>query len=128
MKSDKKVLYKKTWGASEDGVTVFTEKWIAVHETPCFYFCVREHSVSASLEFLKQHKLLKRVSKTSSRFAFDTEQKALDHLRFLKRKQLSHMERDTVLIKALLAATDKDLLNGSVPDTKNLVAEYYVFD
>ena len=138
MNNDKTIMYKKTWGASEDGVTVFTEKWIAVYETPCFYFCVSEFDAGMAhtfrskdetdLEYFKRNKMLKRISKINSRFAFDTEQKSLDHLRFLKRKQLAHMQRDTVLIGALLAASDEDLLNGCAPGTRGLVAEYYVFD
>ena len=63
--------------------------------------------------------------------AFDSEETALQHLRFLKRRQIQHLERDLKLAEAFLEAEDLES-NGYdgdlIPGTGDLVRFYYQFD
>ena len=79
----------------------------------------------------KQLKAIKRIAKNNSRFAFDSEDKALEHLKFMKRKQLGHLNRETKFIEEFLSCenltewrTDIKL----VPDSRDLVHTYLAFD
>lgn len=134
-----KVFYKKRLISGEEGLIVVTDRYTSVHETPCFHYCVlssrRMGAVlkckdETELQYYRRTKLLRRISKTSSRIAFSTEEKALEHLKLLKRKQLSHMERETKFIREFLAADtlEKDGRYSIVPGSQELVNEYYVFD
>lgn len=140
----KKIFYKKRLIPTECGLEVITDKWVSIHETPCFCFCVSNRSDKylqalkrkdeTDLTAAKRMKLLKRINKDNSRFAFDTEEKALEHLRFLKRKQLEHMKRDTAFIECFLECETFDQFNRRggevvlVPRSKALVNQHFVFD
>lgn len=135
-----KVFYKKRLFPVESGLAVTTEKWISIHETKCFHFCIHDrnlgfieylnHKGETGLQKARRLKLLKRVSKDCSRFAFETEDEALEHLRFLKRKQKVHMTRDLAFIERFLAA--ESLVSDSgmelVPNSKDLVGHHFIFD
>jgi hypothetical protein len=133
-------LYKKRLSPSEDGLEIITDKWVCIHETPCFYFCVPDRVVQTInalkrkdetiLAYAKRCKYLKRINKDNSRFAFTDEGAALEHLRLLKRKQLGHMKRDMEFIECFLAADDLEpgRYGEMVPDSKELVNSYFVFD
>lgn len=140
-----KTFYKMRITPDEDGLVVITDKWLSIHETPCFHYCIREHNkglMKITFNTIKGMPLqtakkkgirVKRISKDCSRFAFDTEEKAFEHLRFLKRKQLGHMKRDIKFLKLFLSeATGLDALEkglyATVPNTKELVHEHYAFD
>ena len=139
-----KVFYKKRLVPTEFGLEVITQKFVSIHETPCFHFCVLEHEKGflfamkqndeSELSAARRAKILKRISKDCSRFAFDTEEKALKHLRFLKRKQLSHIKRDAVFIEKFLESDELEkvqIYNGfrtQVPNSKGLVNNHFIFD
>jgi len=138
--STPKKFYKKRLVAEEDGLIVVTDSLISIHETRCFHFCMPEREVSnyrllkrrdeSLLDYAKRRKMLKRIDKQGSRIAFETEEKALDHLRFLKRKQLRHMERDKAFIETLLATENIDPCAQmfTIPDSRDLVHQHFVFD
>lgn len=143
-----KIFYKMRMAVSEGGLVILTEKWFSIHETPCFHYCVSEFgkgkwawssaAEGTPLQIAKHKNIpVKRVSKESGRFAFDTKGKAFDHLRFLKKKQLAHIERDREFISAFLIATDgkpnidrltSDGYSSPIPNTESLVNSHFVFD
>ena len=138
MAKNQKIFYKKELHPSENGLQIFTRKWICIHETECFCFCIPEYDQGfykvlklkgeTDLACARRRKILKRISKQNSRFAFDSEEKALEHLRFLKKKQLSHMRRDIKFLELFLATPDENMSGDLIPDSKDLVEEYFIFD
>lgn len=136
-----KVLYKKRLVPTEDGLEIFTEKWMPIKETSDFYMCVRDCDIGLLRVVKKKDeteykaatrlKKIKRISKTSGRFAFETEEKAVEHLRFLKARQLRHLKRDTAFIESFLAANSFQPLSKNtalVPESKELVHQFFIFD
>lgn len=136
-----KIFYRKRLAVEEEGLTVRTEEWISIHETRCFHFCVPKNSFhlitrlnrrgESALSYARRIKQLKRIDKRCSRFAFETQEQALDHLRMLKRRQLQHMERDRACIEAFLGADNFEtsrLGDALVPGSSDLVHEHYRFD
>ncbi len=134
-----KVFYKMRLVPAEEGLVIVTDQWVSMHETPCYHFCVPAgekrimhlfHSKDETdLAYAKRKKKLKRISKDNGRFAFDSKDKALEHLKFLKRKQLVHMKRDALFIEKFLSTPDVQLSkNHLIPESKDLVHEHYVFD
>lgn len=131
-----RVFYKARLISEEEGLEVWIDRYYCVKETPCFYFCVNEHNkwrVNSTVLPLK-NKQLKRIHKTSGRFAFDTEELAINHLQMLKRRQLRHMARETSFINAFLDCDElKSCPSGSrtiksIPNTRDLVWKYLRFD
>ena len=133
-------FYKKRLIPQGDGLIVWTEKFISVHETVCFHFCVTEYCFrlmfalkrknESPIQYGRRMKCLKRIAKSGSRIAFKSESEALDNLRFLKRKQLNHIKRDQIFIETFLACEELEQ-HGSeqrVPSSADLVREYYQFD
>lgn len=120
---------------TEDGLQVVTDKWVCVHETDCFYHCVPSWNEGLftvlGLKALRKRKQLKRIAKVNGRFAFDTKEKALEHLRFMKRRQLIHLKREQAFVEKFL---DTENLEGYrtdwmlVPGSKELVNKHFVFD
>lgn len=138
-KDGSKVFYKKVLIPADQGLEILTKIFISIRETPCFHYCmpkfeydmlrVLRRKDESTWDYAKRRKALKRISKSSSRFAFESEEQALKHLKFLKRKQLSHMKRDALFIERLLSTPDEQLSkNHLIPETKELVHEHYVFD
>lgn len=126
-----KLLYRMRLIPDEDGLQVITEEWACIHETDCFYHCVSGWNRHISLKTAKQLKCLKRISKGNSRFAFDTKEKALEHLKFLKRKQLRHLKREQEFINAFLSAEKLEECRSGwkrVPDSRDLVHKHLAFD
>lgn len=106
-----KILYKKYLGELEQGLTITTRRFVCVKETPCYWHCVEEFRLSILKSRLgdenivtsaRKIKALKMISKTSKRFAFETEQEALDYLVFIKKRQLGHIERTKAFINGFL--------------------------
>ncbi len=135
------IFYKKRLVAEEDGLLVVTDKLVSIHETPCFHFCIPEHDrrhievyrprEESELYYARRRKMLKRVSKKGSRIAFETEEKALEHLKMLKRKQLGHMKRESVFIEKFLSSEELEKAGrdrSRVPGSSQLVNEYFNFD
>ena len=137
---DETVFYKKRLTTEECGLVVVTDKFISIHETRCFHFCVPSHRLRTLKHFLQKDetliqrarrtKCLRRVSKQGSRIAFTTEEEALKHLKFLKKRQLSHMKRETRFVSKFLETDDLEEYgpNHRVPDSEELVREYCVFE
>lgn len=142
-----RVFYKMRLYPSEIGLYVSTEKWHLIHETDCFYFVIPEWALyltkinidegKSLYQHLKGRTKIKRFGKGAGRFAFDTKEQAFQHLKFLKRKQLRHLERDMAMVKSFLKQTGEkelgDLETDSygdplLPNTKNLVEQYFTLD
>lgn len=146
-----KQFYKMRIVPDSKGLCVITEIFISIHETPCFHYCVRAYDKGSfnsvlmnknetRLQYAKRENIkIYRIHKSGSRIAFETEKQAFEHLQFLKRKQIRHMERDIEFNRAFLKACKGvgDLLpdyssdicrHRTVPDTEDLVSRYYFFD
>lgn len=133
-----KVFYKKRLVTEHEGLVVWTDKWVSVRETDCLHFCVMEFAYNAFAKTYEQAKerncKMKRVLKSGSRFAFPTEAEALEHLKFLKRRQLSHMRREIKFIEAAVtffesgAPLEKSRGVEVLPGTQELVHEFVRFD
>lgn len=121
-----KIFYKARLIAEEDGLIVWIDKYYPIKETPCYYYCVDEFHNKINLK----NPPIKKIHKTSSRFAFDSKDKAIEHLRFMKRRQLKHMEREAAFINSFLDCDNlKSCYNGmEVPNTRELVSKYLRFD
>lgn len=87
-------------------------------------------TTETELQIAKRKKLLKRIAKGNSHFAFLTEEEALEHLRMLKRRQVMHMKRELAFIERFLEC--EKLSNHGiwllVPNSSELVGEYLMFD
>lgn len=150
-KSDDVLYYRAKLCADEDGLCVFFERYASVHETECFSFCVPEQDIPrvkglsnaehiSMLKAAKELKLMKRVHKSGGRFAFASKQDALNNLLFRKRRQIKHMLREIrfaeTLIDKVKQVEDLSLDTGLntisdwylVPQTKDLVREYIIFE
>jgi hypothetical protein len=132
----------------EEGLSIYVKKFISIHETPCFHYCVDEHEQQRATYLISSNKgnpvsILKekrlkvyRVAKSGSRIAFDDEQKAYENLLLLKRKQLGHLQRDIEFINTLINYGSNKLFEDiptigsfkTVPNTHELVHEHYSFD
>lgn len=135
-----KEFYKMRLIPTEEGLTVWTDTWISIHETPCFHYCIQEHNKSylsapmnihgkPNLQVAKGYRLkIKRVDKRASRFAFDTKEGAFKHLQFLKRKQLNHMKRDISFIERFLSDTSDGVPVELISNTVDLVNGHFIFD
>lgn len=146
--AEQKIYYKMTLAPTEDGLSIRVRRWVSIRETLCMDYCVPESELQGVqirsridnktlFEAAKNEKYCRRIHKTNSRIAFPTEQAALENLRFLKRRQLGHMERDQRFIQRFLDDTrEKDIDDfpadrwglRTLPDTDELVHEYYHFD
>jgi len=144
-----KEFYKCKLMPCEEGLSIYVQKYVSVHETPCFHFCIEDHHKGWLAKPLKKYKgesnikalkrmrvKIYRVAKQCSRIAFETEQEAYDQLLFLKRRQINHLKRDIEFLDNFINYGSKrkfkDIpFTGSfrtVPDTQELVREHYVFD
>lgn len=130
------VFYKNRLEPDERGLLVVTDEYVSIHETRCFHFCVLKsfrpylHNGETLLQAARRRKALKRIDKRRSRIAFKTKKEALDHLRFLKRRQLEHMKRNAAFINKFLECEDLEKYGPMqlVPDSNGLVSEFCVFD
>lgn len=132
-----KILYKAYASDSNEGIEVDFGEWRCIHETKRFWFCVSRYYQAdwytrlpneTELQLFKRVKVpIKKVHKESSRFAFETKEKAYKHLLFIKRKQIGHLERNLEMLKRFVeksASLDLADLNCTdrpcfvVPDSK----------
>lgn len=143
-----KKFYKMKMSFDPRGLSIFTEKYYLVHETECFYFVIPECQLwytqekrnegESLYEFLKRKNVkVKKFRKNSGRFAFETKESAFRHLKFLKRKQLSHLKRDLEIVNLFIEKvgdkTYSEVSEGKpghpiIHDTENLVNSHYIFD
>ncbi|SEG21752.1 hypothetical protein [Marinobacterium lutimaris] len=146
-----KIYYKMTLAPAEEGMTITTKKFVSIHETPCFHYCVlerdrgfaelvingKQYSGTPLTRLKKCHIRVFRIDKVNSRIAFPTEQKAYEHLLFLKRKHIANMKRDMALVTAFLEESEGKQLDDFekndwgwpyAPGTQDLVHQHYAFD
>lgn len=156
-----KTYYKARIGYQHEGTAITFEEYISVHETNGYAWCLpkwhHEQLCNTVIYTRKPDesplqqakriwpKFLKRVSKGNSRFAFSTKEEAFKQLKFLKQRQLRHLQRDLDLLTdslnklgdkpldSLLTEQNKtpDYLNQDsfvIPDTAGLVNRYFAFD
>lgn len=155
---NEKLFYKMRLVAEEEGLQVQTETFILIHETPCFWFATNERNRGffikalmndgeTPIQFAKRKKIkVHKFEKGGSRFAFETQQEAYKHLKWMKRRQLRHIERQALFIKEFLEKSSENYNdlpthkyheswpNGAVgipsktiPDTRELVHEHLTF-
>jgi hypothetical protein len=111
-----KDYFKITHCYDENGAVLVCDKYIQIHETPCFSFCLyeRDYNRLINIKSLHEERLIdkakrigtfriKRIHKINSRFAFDTKQKAFDNFLYLKELQIGHMERNIAILTPLLS-------------------------
>lgn len=119
-----KIFYKMHVELDTD-IIIRTDKYVSIHETPCFHYCIPEfmsslmsqESLDNETDLKKAKRLnlnVKRISKDSSRFAFDTKEKAFEHLKLLKRKQIEHLQRNLKLMTMFIKKTDNKGLDSLV--------------
>lgn len=145
-----KIYYRASLIAEEEGLTVLFEKWKPFRESECYAWCCDEYSHKTAVDIcsssnspikdVKASIRVKRIDKNNSRFAQETHQLALDGLRYRKKCQIKHLERELEFAKAFLAQNDEDLKlepvnadfswNDSmkVSGTYDLVHSHFVFD
>lgn len=141
-----KIFYKFAIEAHEEGLAVGMRRFISIHETPCYCYCLAEfqhHLMNCHLsnkkpketmlQFAKRDgRPVKRIAKSGGRFAFQTQEEALERLKYLKRKQVKHMERELAFLNRFLEVDPalSDLERKSdfymlIPGTAELVGQYY---
>ena len=143
-----KEFYQIKLSPSEDGICLWLNKFYSFHETPCYHYCMGEwqrnlvapHFVNKGEtipQSLKRRGVkFIRIHKTCSRKAFDTKEKAYANFIFLKKRHLAHLERDIIMIKAVLDFHQKntfdDLTDDGhsliVPCTRDIVLSNFQFD
>jgi len=128
-----KTFYKARLYPSESGLLVTFSKFYMIRETPCFYMCVSEMDKwrISTKSLPLTNKNIKRIHKTRGRFAFETKELAIEHLRMLKRKQIVHMNREIAFNECFLACENlpgEDGYGVNVPNSKALVSEFVAFD
>lgn len=142
-----KKFYKMKLIPTEVGLSIWTNTYYSVHETPCYYFCVTDWQITsipphlrgtkAGYDMLKNGQVkFKRVAKINSRIAFETKELAYDNLVYLKKMQLIHLNRDIKLIGAFVSFNKDNGLADLpkcheqlfVPNTSDLVNEHYSFN
>ncbi len=134
-----KEYFKITHCYDENGAVLVCDKYVQIHETQCFSFCLyeRDYNRLINIKSLNEERLIdkvkrigtfkiKRIHKINSRFAFDTKQKAFDKFLYLKELQIGHMERNTAILKALLAALDgKEFEKLNAYDSEDPIASQW---
>lgn len=139
-----KEFYRKRIIATESGLEIITETWHPIRETECINFCVSSHHIkmfnraAAQGEKITARALAKRmgfpvkqIHKAYSRFAFDTQAKAFDHMVFLQKRRLGHLERDLGLTSVFLSSANLGFTTVDstvVPESHDLVHQHYNFD
>jgi hypothetical protein len=124
-------FYKMYLSYAEDGLMVHTQEWYSVHETPYYHFCVIKWDKHLSYEEAKERKLIKKVAKIGSRFAFSTPAMAMSHLKMLKGRQIMHLERTLMFLKVFLNTVVEIPQKEGVSyikDTGALVRSFISFD
>jgi len=137
------IFYKMSLEATEEGLAIFTRRYVSIRETEQMHFCVSEHdhkrlSVTKDKSAFAKELGLKiyRVHKRGSRIADATEQQAFEQLKIRKKRQIIHLMRNLAIVERFVADTEgKDLDSfpddGSLrvlPETSRLVNTHYRFD
>jgi hypothetical protein len=112
-----KTYYRAMLQYSESGAYVDMTKWSVVYETKCYVYCVPEYvnfsegsfydsqrkGLETNYQLAKRMNIrLHKIHKESSRFAFDTEEKAFQRLKFIKHYHLRHLRHQLQLVESFL--------------------------
>lgn len=152
-----KEFYKMKLIPDERGLSVWTDTYLSIYETPCYHYCIHSRNKGffnsvhmndgeTPLQFAKRKKLtIKKIHKENSRFAFNTQELAFKHLRKMKKRQIDHLKRELAFIQTFLQKTTENGFyklqnyhltwqqNCGVPakiveGTEELVKEHFVFE
>lgn len=143
-----KVFYKMKLVPSELGLSIWTDTFYSVHETPCYHFCINEwqrgfaaaglvNEGETAFQSLKRRGVtLRRIAKQGSRVAFESREQAFKNLVYLKSRQLMHMKRDLEFLNRFLefskdnglADLEEKYTQLIVPETEDLVRGRFTFD
>ncbi len=144
-----KMFYSMKLFPAEYGMEIYKTTFYAFHETPCFYFCCDEFNLNRMNCYPKIDKEtqsqkakrsrvdIKRIAKTGSRIAFDTEEKAFNHMIFMKERQVTHLKKQLegldLSLNLLSGKRFKDLPKDAygstvIEGTQEFVSENYRFD
>jgi hypothetical protein len=139
------VFFRMTMQACEEGLAIFTKKFVSIKEAPQTHFCVDEYHYKI-LSAIKTGSLMKnakerhykiyRILKQGSRIASPTEEVAFSALRLRKYRQVRHLARDLAIVNKFLEITegksvDDFIARGiqrDIPETSEIVNEFYRFD
>lgn len=148
------VFYTMKLSVEEDGICIWTIKYISLKETRCMHFCVTESEYKTIKQFkdgrtllerAKHYRFIKirRINKKSnlngsSRIASETKEEALKQLLFIKKREISHLQHRFEVLSGFFAQTeDMNLLqliddksDGGrtvFPETHDLVHDHYSF-
>lgn len=124
------IYFKKSLGWEESGVaSIHTEVFRSIHESELVDFCVRDFQYESvrnvmeetgygPLQIYKRYPwiMVKRIYKNGSRFAFRDQKEALNHLLFLKRRHLSHLQTSVKLVSHFIKGYEKGLITENTVD------------
>tara|TARA_R110000765_G_scaffold238169_1_gene340853 strand:- start:356 stop:739 length:384 start_codon:yes stop_codon:yes gene_type:complete len=126
-----KIFYKMSLQQSTAGLEVRTDKYVSVHETECFHFCVHNYYNGLSYDKVKQRNIkVRRIDKRGSRFAFSTEKEAYANFLWLKKLQLNHLKRNIEKVNFFLSFEENKDLSGDfncglIPDSYKFSIQEY---
>ena len=132
-KKSGQVFYQLKLNPTESGISMWINEFISFHETPCYHYCLPEWmSYLAKPSFIEGKESMaqslkrrgvkfSRIHKTCSRKAFDTKEKAYANFIFLKKRHLAHLERDIIMIKAVLDFHQKNTFDDLTDDGHSLI-------
>lgn len=141
-----KIFYRAILESQENGLVVTMQKFVSIHETKCMHFCVAEHVLhwvtnwikdnETKIQVAKDRKLkIYRIHKFGSRIAQPTKQDAFLRLKFIKGKQLGHLQRSLRIVKCFLEQTAGKKLEDlkvcgrfyQIPESSPVVNELHRF-
>ena len=149
-----KEYYKFYSSIDEDGIQLYCKVFYSIHETPLFHFCAekhdklrfnfayRGHEKTHPITFAKSRLIkIKKISKESSRFAFNTKDEAFEHFKWMKNLQVNHIKRKLREVEIITKSiNDKSIssMGGScviygmegfsLPETKDFIDGNYYFN
>lgn len=142
--NNQKKFYRANLHETSQGLEVYFQEWVSIHETPCYHYCINAYNRSllsydvihkgemdkSPLQKAKRMKAkIKKVMKGYSRFASETKEEAFKALVYRKQCHLSHLKRDVDILGVFLKEIEEMSLNdltknhGSyiVPNTEEIV-------
>lgn len=134
----------------ESGLRLVLVTYVSIHQSHCFDYCITEDGRNrlrsfttdgeTPLQFAKRRGYrIRRIERgTGGRIASTTIAGAMEKFRYLKRKQIRHLERDLKMVNAAIDGIEgrawselpDDTIAGSkiLPGTEDLVNEHYAFE
>lgn len=151
----KAVYYKARLSYEPSGMVIVMDEFRTVHSTNCYDFCLKSNGrdfknanifkregetifQSAKRQGIKIH----RIDRSGSRIAQPTKEEAFTRFKFLKSRQMRHLQRDVSLIGFLIdKISDKPLSSFNeeickynhtstyeIKDSESKLREYFIFD